>query len=112
MHSPRWRGDWRAGASVLSAAGFASAGLVARLDRIRRGQPLQLPAISRQRVGALVPQLLHVASTPGSVAVADLFEHQLPRGGEPAQRLCALDEHPPMLPRLAQLMGASWAADT
>ena len=116
---------WRGGTAtetaldVLGAAGFADpAGLLARLDRIRRGQRyLQLPAISQQRVDALVPQLLHVASTQReSVADAQtVFERLLELLEAVSRRsayLALLIEHPPMLPRLAQLMGASqWAAD-
>src|SRR5262249_20168049 len=53
----------RAGAA-LDAAGYVdSAALVAHLSRFRAGaRYLQLPALSRQRVDALVPQLLAAAA--------------------------------------------------
>src|SRR5204862_1522115 len=100
-----WRGDMasEAASDVLSAAGFDDpAGLLARLERIRRGQRyLQLPAISRQRVDALLPQLLHVASTQQeSVADAQtLFERLLDLLEAVSRRsayLALLIEHPPM----------------
>jgi glutamate-ammonia-ligase adenylyltransferase len=116
-----WRGDLEAdnARSVLATAGYADpAGLLARLERVRRGQRYaQLPANSQQRVDALVPQLLHVASTLNdSVADAQTVFGRLLELLETISRrsayLALLVEHPPMLPRLAQLMGASqWAAD-
>jgi glutamate-ammonia-ligase adenylyltransferase len=119
--SALWRDDLapETARSVLEAAGFADpAELLARLERVRRGpRYTQLPAISRQRVDALVPQLLHVASTlRESVADAQTVFERLFELLETVSRrsayLALLIEHPPMLPRLAQLMGASqWAAD-
>ena len=116
-----WRGDLAPDTArdALAAAGFTDpAGLLARLDRVRRGQRYaQLPANSQQRVDALVPQLLHVASTiKETVADAQtVFERLLELLETVSRRsayLALLIEHPPMLPRLAQLMGASqWAAD-
>ena len=116
-----WRGDLAPDTArdVLAEAGFADpAGLFARLERVRRGQRYaQLPANSQQRVDALVPQLLQVASTLNeSVADAQtVFERMLDLLETVSRRsayLALLVEHPPMLPRLAQLIGASqWAAD-
>jgi glutamate-ammonia-ligase adenylyltransferase len=116
-----WRGDiaTESARQVLEAAGFADpAGLLARLDRVRRGQRyVQLPAISRQRVDVLIPQLLDVASTlkESSADPQTVFERLLELLETVSRRsayLALLIEHPPMLPRLAQLMGASqWAAD-
>ncbi len=78
--------------ATLDAAGFADpAGLLAHLDRVRAGaRYVQLPAMSRQRVDALVPQLLAVASTRGRRRRrADRVRAPVraARGGEPAQRL-------------------------
>ncbi|MEO8303811.1 MAG: bifunctional [glutamate--ammonia ligase]-adenylyl-L-tyrosine phosphorylase/[glutamate--ammonia-ligase] adenylyltransferase [Betaproteobacteria bacterium] len=116
-----WRGDVapETASATLEAAGFADpAGLLASLLRVREGaRYVQLPATSRQRVDALVPQLLHVASAPrDSGADAQTVFQRLFGLLETVSRrsayLALLVEHPPMLPRLAQLMGASqWAAD-
>ena len=116
-----WRGEMpvERARSVLKAAGFTDpAGLLPTLERVRRGpRYVQLPAISRQRVDVLIPQLLHVASTH-QVSAADaqtVFQRLLELLEAVSRRsayLALLIEHPPMLPRLAQLMGASqWAAD-
>jgi glutamate-ammonia-ligase adenylyltransferase len=77
---------------------------------------LQLPALSRQRFDALVPQLLTTAATV-PVANADpltVFERLFALLETVSRRsayLALVIEHPPLLPRLAQLMGASpWAA--
>ena len=115
-----WRGDLEADTArgVLATAGFGDAAdLHARLERVRRGQRYtQLPANSQQRVDALVPQLLQVASTLKESAadaqtvfgrLLDLLESVSRRSAY----LALLVEHPAMLPRLAQLIGASqWAA--
>ena len=103
----------------LASAGFDDpAALVATLKRIREGRRyLQLPALSRERVDRLVPRLLAVAAThhapgtPPSALVARLLALLEAVSGRSAY-LALLVEHPPLLPRLAQLMGASaWAAD-
>ena len=116
-----WRGDASPDTARdrLAAIGYADPErLVADLARFRASSRyVQLPALSRQRVDALVPQLLAVAATervPGADAqvvlrrLADLLETVSRRSAY----LALLTEHPPVLPRLAQLMGASaWAAD-
>ncbi len=62
---------WRRPASPIRP------GLLANLDRVRAsGRYVQLPALSRQRVDALVPQLLHVAAS-------------LPGGPAPTRRPCS-----------------------
>ncbi|HMA31818.1 MAG TPA: bifunctional [glutamate--ammonia ligase]-adenylyl-L-tyrosine phosphorylase/[glutamate--ammonia-ligase] adenylyltransferase [Casimicrobiaceae bacterium] len=103
----------------LADAGFDDpATLVTTLKRIREGRRyLQLPALSRERVDRLVPMLLAVAAaqhapgTPPSAVVARLLALLEAVSGRSAY-LALLVEHPPLLPRLAQLMGASaWAAD-
>jgi glutamate-ammonia-ligase adenylyltransferase len=116
-----WRGDASddAAQSVFAAAGFDDpAGLAAELARLRRsGRYLALPALSQQRVDELVPQLLKVAASERiEGASAQTVFHRLFGLLESISRrsayLALLTEHPPVLPRLAQLMGASsWAAD-
>ena len=104
--------------ATLVAAGYAdSAGLLANLMRVRASPRYsQLPAQSRQRVDALVPQLLQCAPAHADKADAQTVFHRLFGLLEAVSRrsayLALLTEHPAMLPRLAQLMGASqWAAD-
>jgi glutamate-ammonia-ligase adenylyltransferase len=103
----------------LAAAGFNDpAALVETLGRMRRSRRyLQLPALSRDRFDKLVPRLLAVAAEERSaVASPDAVVQRLlglleAVGGRSAY-LALLVEHPPLLPRLAHLMGASaWAAD-
>jgi len=116
-----WAGDVApdTACATLASAGFADpAGLLASLDRVRAsGRYVQLPALSRQRVDALVPQLLVAASglresgTDAQTVFQRLFE-LLEAVSRRSAYLALLTEHPPILPRLAQLMGASqWAAD-
>ena len=106
-------------AAELAQAGFDEPdALIGALARMRAGRRyLQLPALSRERFDRLVPRLLAAAAgqrTPGVSATALL--HRLlglleAVSGRSAY-LALLSEHPPVLPRLAQLMGASaWAAD-
>ncbi len=116
-----WNNDVSADTAqaTLAAAGYADPGdLLARLERMRASpRYLGLPALSRQRVDALVPQLLATAAEeriPGAdpqrvfERLFDLLEAISRRSAY----LALLVEHPPVLPRLAQLMGASqWAAD-
>jgi len=105
--------------AALTHAGYAdAAGLLAHLARFRAGpRYLQLPALSQQRVDALVPQLLTAAcAAANDGADAQSVFHRLFGLLEAVSRrsayLALLTEHPTMLPRLAQLMGASqWAAD-
>ena len=105
--------------AALAQAGYAdAAGLLAHLARFRAGpRYLQLPALSQQRVDALVPQLLAAACAAANEgADAQSVFHRLFGLLEAVSRrsayLALLTEHPTMLPRLAQLMGASqWAAD-
>jgi glutamate-ammonia-ligase adenylyltransferase len=104
---------------ALRAAGYDDPdALVAMLQRTRNGSRYtQLPALSRQRFDELVPQLLAVAAServPG-VTPQTVFHRLLGLLETVSRRsayLALLIEHPPLLPRLAQLMGASsWAAD-
>ena len=116
-----WRGDVSADSALatIEAAGFADpATLAATLERVRSGtRYLQLPVLSRQRFDTLLPQLLAAAATvpvrgadPQTVflRLLGLLEAVSRRSAY----LALLIEHPPLLPRLAQLMGGSaWAAD-
>ncbi|MHB8493518.1 MAG: bifunctional [glutamate--ammonia ligase]-adenylyl-L-tyrosine phosphorylase/[glutamate--ammonia-ligase] adenylyltransferase [Casimicrobiaceae bacterium] len=103
----------------LAGEGFDDpASLVATLRHMREGRRyLQLPALSRERVDRLVPRLLAVAATqrsPGTLpaAVVSRLLALLEAVSGRSAYLALLTEHPPLLPRLAQLMGASaWAAD-
>jgi glutamate-ammonia-ligase adenylyltransferase len=106
--------------AALAATGYgAPPAIIENLARVRRSSRyLQLPTLSRQRFDALVPQLLRAAAatTPPSSAEADVVFGRLLELLETISRrsayLALLAEHPPVLPRLAQLMGASaWAAD-
>ncbi len=105
--------------ALLSGAGFADApALVATLQRVRASSRyLQLPVLSRQRFDALLPELLAAAATmpvPGADPQT-VFARLLALLETISRRsayLALLVEHPPLLPRLANLMGSSaWAAD-
>jgi glutamate-ammonia-ligase adenylyltransferase len=102
----------------LREAGFAdAAAIVATLARVRNSMRYQqLPAASQQRFDTLLPQLLVVAAEqPGLSGAQAVFERLLALLETVARRsayLALLIEHPPLLPRLANLMSASaWAAD-
>jgi glutamate-ammonia-ligase adenylyltransferase len=116
---------WREAASpevaraTLERAGFADPpALLAMLARVRESRRyLQLPALSRQRFDTLVPQLL-AAAAGEPVAGTDpqtVFQRLLGLLEAVSRRsayLALVIEHPPLVPRLAQLMGSSaWAAD-
>jgi glutamate-ammonia-ligase adenylyltransferase len=104
---------------ALAQAGFPDPGaLVTLLGRTRdSARYTQLPALSRQRFDDLVPRLLTVAAqerVPGATPQV-VFERLLDLLEAVSRRsayLALVIEHPPLLPRLAQLMGASaWAAE-
>jgi glutamate-ammonia-ligase adenylyltransferase len=103
----------------LGRAGFEDPpAVVDALAQMRASRRyLQLPALSRDRFDRLVPQILAVAAAHRSagaspdVVVRRLFGLLDAVSGRSAY-LALLIEHPPLLPRLAQLMGASaWASD-
>ena len=103
----------------LAEAGFSDpSDVVATLSRIRSSRRyLQLPAMSRERFDRLVPRLVRVAaahrlpSASPDAVVKRLLALLEAVSGRSAY-LALLIEHPPLLPRLVQLMGASaWAAD-
>jgi len=109
--TPELRAQWR-------EAGYADPdALFASLARVRSSSRyLQLPAASQQRFDTLVPHLLAVASAhPGLAGAQVVFERLLELLETIARRsayLALVIEHPPLLPRLANLVGASaWAAD-
>ena len=105
-------------AEALAAAGYRDPD--ALLGRLRAVQAhpryLQLPSLSRDRFDALVPQLLEAAARTAAdrldpqdvfVRLLDFLESVNRRSAY----LALLIEHPPLIPRLAHLMGASaWAA--
>ena len=105
--------------AALAAAGYRDPdALLARLRTTQAGKRyLQLPAQSRDRFDALVPQLLDGATRtaieghdPQAVfgRLFDLLETVSRRSAY----LALLIEHPPLMPRLANLMASSaWAAD-
>ena len=103
----------------LPPAGFDDpADLIGTLSRMRRSRRyLQLPALSRERYDRLVPRLIVAAAehrSPGAtpaIVLSRLFALLDAISGRSAY-LALLIEHPPLLPRLTELMGASaWAAD-
>ena len=106
-------GDGRTAA--LATVGYSDPeAVIASLARLRASaRYLQLPPLSRQRFDALVPQLLRAAATsnePRSVLERLLALLEAISGR--SAYLALLFEHPPVLPRLAELMGASaWAAE-
>jgi len=103
---------------ALAAAGYRDP--EALLGRLRAVQAhpryLQLPSLSRDRFDALVPQLLEAAAHTATdgldpqdvfIRLLDFLESVNRRSAY----LALLMEHPPLIPRLAHLMGASaWAA--
>ncbi|HVO89011.1 MAG TPA: bifunctional [glutamate--ammonia ligase]-adenylyl-L-tyrosine phosphorylase/[glutamate--ammonia-ligase] adenylyltransferase, partial [Casimicrobiaceae bacterium] len=102
----------------LQAAGFVDPqALCAMLAQTKQsGRYVQLPALSKQRFDALVPRLLAAAVTELDTGTdpQTLFTRFLALLEAVSRRsayLALLIEHPPLLPRLAQIMGASaWAA--
>ena len=103
----------------LTAAGFADP--LALVDLLRHARTStryrQLPATSQQRFDRLVPKLLAVAAQERH-ATADpdtVFRRLFALLDAVSRRsayLALVVEHPPLLPRIATLMGASaWAAD-
>ncbi len=101
--------------AALGLAGYAEPeAVVAAVARVKSSaRYLQLPALSRDRFDMLVPQLLRVAV--GAAQPGVVFERLLALletiSGRSAY-LALLVEHPPVLPRIAQLMAASaWAAE-
>jgi glutamate-ammonia-ligase adenylyltransferase len=101
--------------AALTAIGYAQPeAVIEALARVRKSNRyLQLPARSRGRFDALVPQLMRVAagtSEPQPVFLRLLALLETISGR--SAYLALLVEHPPVLPRIAQLMAASaWGAD-
>ncbi|MEP7063106.1 MAG: bifunctional [glutamate--ammonia ligase]-adenylyl-L-tyrosine phosphorylase/[glutamate--ammonia-ligase] adenylyltransferase [Betaproteobacteria bacterium] len=104
--------------ALLAAAGYADPdALVAMLAATRASHRYtSLPATSRQRFDTLVPRLMSAAAeNPGSAGAQAVFTRLLALLESVSKRsayLALMIEHPPLLPRIAQLFGASaWAAD-
>ena len=105
--------------SALAAAGFEDPeALLGVLARVRQsGRYLQLPALSQDRFDALLPRLLDTACSGGgndggAQAVFLRLLSLLETVSRRSAYLALLIEHPPLLPRLGELMAASaWAAD-
>ncbi len=102
----------------LAAAGFEDPRSLASTLAATRASAryATLPEASRRRFDVLVPELLATAAThPGDVGAQAVFTRLFNLLETVARRsayLALIIEHPPLLPRLAQLMGASaWAAD-
>jgi len=119
-----WTRIWEApeaseeNAGWLARAGFDDPpALLATLARSRAGtRYAALPALSRERFDLLVPRMLAAASaSPGAAGAQPTFMRLFALLEAVARRsayLALIIEHPPLLPRLATLMGASaWAAD-
>ena len=118
-----WRAVWEApdagdSRSLLARAGFAEPDtLLGTLARARAGHRyVALPAQSKERFDALVPSMLAAAAAnPGAAGAQPTFQRLFGLLEAVARRsayLALVIEHPPLLPRLATLMGASaWAAD-
>jgi glutamate-ammonia-ligase adenylyltransferase len=106
--------DW------LAASGFRDPGhLLSALRQTRQGMRYaQLPALSQQRFDVLVPRLMLASidhAVSGGTDAQALFMRLFALLETVSRRsayLALVIEHPPLLPRLAQLMAASaWAAD-
>jgi glutamate-ammonia-ligase adenylyltransferase len=113
-----WEDATAADVDRVRAAGFEDPdALLATLARVRNSARYQqLPAASRQRFDILVPQLLAAAvAHPGLSGAQAVFERLLSLLETVSRRsayLALLIEHPPLLPRIANLMSASaWAGD-
>jgi len=116
-----WRGDVAPDGAkdMLSALGFAEpARMVDELARLRTGRRYtQLPALSRRRIDKLVPDLIAAAAATridgaDAQTVFGRLVNLLESVSRRSAYLALLTEHPQVLPRLAQLAGASaWAAD-
>ena len=114
-----WKEPSAVAPETLAHAGFSDPdALLVALQRARNGSRYaQLPALSRERFDQLVPMLLRIA-VDEKIPDADpqtVFLRLFALLEEVSRRsayLALFVEHPPLLPRLAQLMGASaWAAD-
>jgi len=119
-----WRSVWDAPdvtdehVAQLGRAGFDDPpALLGTLARARAGTRYSaLPAQSKERFDKLVPRMLAAATaSPGGTGAQATFMRLLSLLEAVARRsayLALVIEHPPLIPRLAGLMGASaWAAD-
>jgi [glutamine synthetase] adenylyltransferase / [glutamine synthetase]-adenylyl-L-tyrosine phosphorylase len=113
--APLWAGDAGDAAQKLASLGFREPGeAAARFGAVRSGGRYGgLPQASRERFDVLVPRLIEAAAAQESpdTALARALDF-LETISRRAAYLALLDEHPAVLARLAQLLGASsWAAE-
>jgi glutamate-ammonia-ligase adenylyltransferase len=109
-----WRDADAPLAPALASLGYTGESSVATLlDRVRKGNRyLQLPSTSRERFDALVPMIVREAAGFDNAdqvvaRMIDLLEAVSRRSAY----LALLLEHPPVVPRIAQIVAASpWAA--
>jgi glutamate-ammonia-ligase adenylyltransferase len=117
LYESIWRGDLAVddAARALAAAGFEHpAALVDRLARIRDGRVVrQLPAGSRTRFDRLVPlSLAAAAETEHPSVTVERLLALLETISRRSAYLALLQEHSPLLPRLAHIVSAAaWAAE-
>ena len=99
----------------LAQLGFRdAAGAAARLAAVRAGGRYGgLPEASRSRFDALIPRVIEVSAERADAdATLKRFLDLIETVSRRAAYLALLDEHPAVLARLAQLLGASsWAAE-
>jgi glutamate-ammonia-ligase adenylyltransferase len=99
----------------LAQLGFRdAAGAAARLAAVRSGSRYGgLPEASRRRFDALIPRVIEVSAERADAdATLKRFLDLVETVSRRAAYLALLDEHPAVLARLAQLLGASsWAAE-
>jgi glutamate-ammonia-ligase adenylyltransferase len=112
-----WRDDIPRdeGAAALAEAGFADAtALIERLARVRESRVVrQLPEASRSRFAQLVPLSLAAAAETGHPTItAERLLALLETISRRSAYLALLQEHSPLLPRLAHILSsAAWAAE-
>ena len=115
-----WRGDSTPESAAEDALALAGAGfeapddLIERLAQMRQSRVVrQLPDASRARFDQLVPLCLRAAApmqNPGATAIRLLA--LLETISRRSAYLALLQEHSPLLPRLAQIVSSSaWAAE-
>jgi glutamate-ammonia-ligase adenylyltransferase len=100
--------------ALLAKLGYAApAAILARLHSLRTSTRYeQLPALSKDRMDRLAPMLVReAAGYPNPDATCERLLDLLVAVSRRSAYLALLAEHPPLLPRVAQMMSASsWAA--
>jgi glutamate-ammonia-ligase adenylyltransferase len=109
-----WRDPEAPLGPTLAALGYqAPAGVAERLEQVRRSQRYrQLPSASRDRFDALVPLMVREAvDFENAEDVVARMLTLLEAVSRRSAYLALMLEHPPVLPRIAQIVAASpWAA--